>query len=114
MLKVNEDELLLFSRYIKDLTGIVIDDDCDPVTKGPVLQDGARFPRHPVTSGDRHGGEIHMPDVIGVSGGDNPTGALCWRFGFRKWLFLKDATNRRRSEVQSRPGENLRQFDLAH
>ena len=93
--------LLLESRCPHHAAREVIDDDGDPPTERPTLRHGKRKPRDPESSDRRNGGEIEVPDVIGVFRGDGSR--LRWTARCGLWLGsrLEYPSDRRCCEMKS-------------
>jgi hypothetical protein len=109
--------LFLENGEANDCTGKMVNHHNDPPTKGPNLRQAEWRPWHP-ESCCRDSGHIHMPNVIGVSCGDDLL--LLFRFDdfgiglvVERFLFY-DATDGGCAEMQSRSGQYLSDSHLAH
>src|SRR5207247_1689163 len=51
-------------------SGVMIEDNRQPPAKRPTLRQGERKPPGPEACRRGHGGEIHVPNVVGILGGN--------------------------------------------
>jgi len=95
-----------------DAPRVVIDGHGQPPAERPHLRQGKGYPRSPESERRGHGGEIDVPEVIRLSGGDGARCRLERRTGSRRLRLPQHSTHRRRAEVETGAGEDLGDLDL--
>ena len=109
--------LLLEDSEANDRTGEMVNHHNDPPAEWPNLRQAEWSPGHP-ESCCRDGGHIHVPNVIGVSCGDDS--AFLFRFDdfgighVVEKSFFQDASDGCGAKVQSSPGQHLSDAHLPH
>src|SRR5438093_4497708 len=93
---------------------IVVDGDTHPPTERPDLGQGEGNPRNPEAERGGHAGEVDMPEVARPAGGDDARRDLRGRHRFMRSRRAQHPANRRRSEMQTRTGENPGDPDSPH
>jgi hypothetical protein len=93
--------------------GEMIDDGGNPPAEWPDLRQCAGEPGNPETECGRHGRQIDVPQVIGVSGGDRARGLLGSTARAGQFLVAEHPTHRRWAEVKACASEDLSDFHLS-
>jgi hypothetical protein len=91
----------------------VVDNHREPPAERPDLRQGEGTPRRPEAEDGGHRRQVHVPELIQFSGGDDSTGWLKNVSRFGPPRILLHSANRRRSEVEARAGENLGGFHFS-
>lgn len=101
------------------LAGEVVHDQGDPMAERPDLRKSERKPGCPEAGGGWHGGQVHMPDMVGVLGRDDAgRGRLFFpRFGLGRWrgrFGLEHAPDGCGRQTEAGAGKQVGDSFLAH